>query len=90
MQPQLAGLNQITYDAIFRHPISRNLKWVDVRSMLIALADTVDEHGDVLTVTRSGKSLALHRPSRRGMEDIAALMRIRSFLDQCSTPARTL
>jgi hypothetical protein len=85
MQTRLTGSTQTTYDAVFQHPIARNLKWVDVRALLISLADAVQEHGDVLEVTRSGKCLVLRRPSRSGMDDIAALMRIRSFLERIAT-----
>jgi len=50
--------------------------------MLVALADDVQEHGDVFKVVRNGKTLALHRPTRKGMEDIQELMKIRHFLEQ--------
>lgn len=82
METQLTGAHRTTYDAIFQHPVSRTLKWGDVRAMLVALADTVQEQGDSLKITRNGKSLALRRPGRSGMGDIAELMKIRTFLAQ--------
>jgi len=82
METKLTGSHRSTYDAVFQHPVARNLKWVDLRSMLVALADSVQEHGDVLKVTRNGKSLTLHRPDRKGMGDIAELMKVRHFLAQ--------
>jgi hypothetical protein len=86
------GSHRTTYDAVFQHPVARNLKWVDVRSMLVSLADSVDERGDVLKLTRNGKTLTLHRPTRSGMDDVAELMKVRHFLDHPgpsagSTPA---
>jgi hypothetical protein len=82
MDTQLAGAHRTTYDAVFQHPVARNLKWADVRSMLVAVADSVEEHTDVLKVTRNGKSLIVHRPNRTGMGDVAELMKVRSFLEQ--------
>lgn len=82
MEMQLTGSHQSTYNAVFQHPVARNLAWVDVRSMLIALADVVQENDDVLKITRHGKTLAVRRPYRKGMGDIEELMKIRHFLEQ--------
>jgi hypothetical protein len=82
MQTQLTGSHKTTFDAVFQHPVARNLKWVDVRSMLVAVADSVEEHSEVLKVTRNGKLLTLHRPNRSGMDDIQELMKVRHFLSQ--------
>jgi hypothetical protein len=79
---QLAESHRRTYDAVFQHPVARNLQWLEVRSMLVALADVVEEDSDVLKVTRNGKSLVLHRPYRKGMGDIEELMKVRHFLER--------
>jgi hypothetical protein len=78
----LTGSHRSTYDAVFQHPVARNLTWVDVRSMLVSLADVVHEHDDVLKIVRNGKTLVLHRPYRKGMGDIQELMKVRHFLTQ--------
>ena len=75
---------QSTYDAIFQHPMARNLAWPQVRLMLVSVADSVHEYVDVLKVTRKGRSLILHRPYRKHMRDIADLMKVRHFLEQAS------
>ena len=80
--PLLSASEQTTYNAIFRHPVSRDLEWREVRSMLIALADAVEERGDTLKVTRNGHTLVVRRPSRKGMGDIQELMKVRHFLAQ--------
>jgi hypothetical protein len=82
MPSQLTASDQSTYNAIFQHPVARNLEWLQVRSMLASVADSVQEHGDVLKVTRNGRSLILHRPYRKHMKDIADLMKVRHFLEQ--------
>jgi hypothetical protein len=82
MDTQLTGSHRTTFDAVFQHPVARNLKWVDVRSMLVAVADSVEEHSEVLKVTRNGKLLTLHRPNRSGMDDVEELMKVRHFLSQ--------
>ena len=82
MDMKIAGKHRSTYSAVFQHPVARNLKWVDLRAMLVALADSVQEHDEVLKVTRNGKSLVLHRPNRSGMKDIEELMKVRHFLDK--------
>jgi hypothetical protein len=82
MLSQLTGSNQSTYEAILQHPMARNLEWLQLRSMLVSVADSVQEHGDVLKVTRNGRSLILHRPYRKHMKDIAELMKVRQFLEQ--------
>ncbi len=82
MNPELSGTHRTTFDAIFRHPVAHNLHWSEVRSMLIALSDAVQEHNDVFKITRNGKTLALHRPNRNGRGEVEQLMNIRRFLEQ--------
>jgi hypothetical protein len=82
METQLTGSHQNTYNAVFQHPVARNLTWVDVRSLLVTLADSTNENDGVLKVTRNGKSLVLHRPYRKDMGDVEQLMKVRHFLQQ--------
>ncbi len=87
MNTQHFGSHRMTYNSILQHPVARNLTWVDVRSMLAALSDTVEEHGDILKVTRHGQSLSLRRPARNSMSDISELMKVRRFLEQTDAMA---
>jgi len=80
MAAHLTGSHRHTYDAIFQHPLARNLDWRDLRSMLAALAD-VQEHNGNLKVTRNGHTLILHPPVRKTFSDVQGLMNIRHFLE---------
>jgi hypothetical protein len=82
MEEQLLGSHQRTYDAVFQHPIARNLHWRDVRAMLTALADAADEPNGNLKLTRNGHTLVLHPPIRKDFSDVHELMKIRHFLAQ--------
>jgi len=86
MRLQLRGSHRRTYDAIFRHPAARNLDWRDVRSMLGALAEVVEEPNGNLKVTRNGETLVLHASLDK---DIAKeeLMEIRHFLERSEAAA---
>ena len=88
METHLQGSHRTTYDAVFQHPIARNLAWRDVRSMLGALPDTVQqEHEGTLKVTRNGRSLVLHRPVHKNIADVQELMDLRRFLEQSDMPS---
>ncbi len=78
----MLGIHQGTYDAIFQHPIARNLQWRDVHAMLIALSDSSQENADNVKFTRNGQTLVVHPPRRKDFSDIAELMQIRRFLDK--------
>lgn len=87
MKIELTGPHRTTYDAVFQHPVSHNLKWVDLRAMLVSLSDNVQEDGELLKITRHGHYLTLHRPKHGGMDDVAELMKVRHFLTQSDAPA---
>lgn len=80
MKTQLSGSHRRIYDGIFRHPVARNLDWRDVRSMLGALAEVVEESNGNLKVTRNGQTLVLHPTLHKNVAEIEELMEIRHFL----------
>ncbi|TFG40828.1 MAG: hypothetical protein E4H48_06995, partial [Syntrophobacterales bacterium] len=82
MKPRLSGSHQRAYDAIFRHPAARNLAWKDVRSMLGALAEVVEEPNGSLKITRSGETLVLRPSLDKNVAEIKELMEIRHFLER--------
>jgi len=84
MKPQLSRSHRRTYDAIFRHPAARNLGWRDVRSMLGALAEVVEEPNGNLKITRNGQTLVLHPSLDKNVAEIEELMEIRHFLERSS------
>ncbi len=87
MQDRTYGIHQSTYDAVFQHPIARNLQWREVRSMLTALADKTEEHGENFKFIRNGQSLMVHPPQRKDFSDVQELMQIRHFLERSGKPA---
>ena len=88
MDHQMLGSHQSTYDAVFQHPISRNLQWRDLKAMLTALADVTEDRGGGLKFTRNGQSLTLHPPRRKDFDDVEALMQIRHFLERSASPSQ--
>ncbi len=89
MQAPLSGVHQSTYEAVFQHPIARNLQWRDVRSMLSAMADVTEEHNDNVKFTRNGQTLIVHPPRRKDFSDVQELMNIRHFLERSAAPSPT-
>lgn len=82
MKPQLSSSHRRIYDGIFRHPVARNLGWRDVRSMLGALAEVVEEPNGNLKITRNGQTLVLHASLDKNVAEIEELMQIRHFLER--------
>src|SRR6266487_496874 len=90
MEIELTGTHRTTYDAVFQHPISRNLIWRDVRSMLGALSGVEqEEHNGTLKVTRNGRSLVMHEPLRKNVTDVQELMNLRRFLEHSKATAQS-
>jgi hypothetical protein len=90
MEPQLSGSHRSTYDAVFQHPVSRNLIWRDVRSMLAALPGAEQqERNGTLKVTRNGHTLTLHAPLRKNVTDIHEVMQLRRFLENSNAAAES-
>ena len=86
MDTETLGSHRTTYDAVFQHPISRNLQWKDLRSMLITLADVTERRDGVMKFSRNGHILVLHPPRRKDFSDVQALMQVRHFLEHCDYP----
>jgi len=90
MATQLHGSHQRTYDAVFQHPISRNLEWRELRAMLTYLCDSAEEeHNGNIKFTRNGQTLSVHPPQHKNFSDVQELMNIRHFLErsEASPPA---
>ncbi|MCL1466864.1 hypothetical protein [Argonema galeatum] len=86
METQMSKTHQTTYNAVFEHPIARNLQWHDVRSMLSALTDVEEEHNGNLRFTRNGETLTVHPPKHKDLSDMQELMKIRHFLERSAVP----
>jgi hypothetical protein len=84
----MLGAHQGTYDSVFRHPISRNLQWRDLKAMLASLADMNEEPNGNVKFARNGQTLTVRPPRRKDFSDVAALMDIRQFLERTGAPSQ--
>jgi hypothetical protein len=87
MNLQMLGSHRSTYDAVFQHPVARNLEWMDLRSMLGSLSEVAELGGGALKFTRNGQSLVVHPPRRKDFSDVQALMDVRRFLERSDAAA---
>jgi hypothetical protein len=83
---RLAGSHFRTYEKIFQHPISHDLDWCDVRTLLDRLGEVTEESNGNLKVTRNGNTCVI-QPHRKG-EAVEAdkLIELRHFLERAETP----
>jgi hypothetical protein len=71
-----------TLAAIFRQPISGDIKWRDVESLLKSLGAEVEEReGSRAAVFLNGRIAVLHRPHPSPNLDKGAVRDIRRFLE---------
>lgn len=78
----LTGSHLRTYNSIFHHPLSHNLKWRDVYALLHHLGHVEEERNGNLKVTRGGEHLILHIPRTKDVAEIEELMALRRFLEK--------
>jgi hypothetical protein len=81
----LSNSNQRTLDRIFQHPISHNLEWRDVHSLLEGMGDVSKEHNGSLKVTRNGQTLVLHPTSKKDVTEMEEVMKLRHFIERSET-----
>jgi hypothetical protein len=87
---KLSGGHLRTYDTIFQHPVSHNLKWHDVRTLLAHLGEMVMEPNGNLKVTRNGEQLVMHPPRTKDVAEAREVMEIRHFLERSDRVAQEL
>ena len=51
-----SGHHRVTIQKIFQHPVSHNIQWHDVVSLLASVADVSEEHDGRLKVTLGGET----------------------------------
>ena len=88
MDTQMLGSHRSTYEAVFRHPVARNLQWRDVRSMLAAFATVSEERNGNLKFSRNGQTLTVSPPRHKDFSDVQELMRVRQFLERSGTASQ--
>jgi hypothetical protein len=73
--------HQRVLDAVFQEPVSANIHWRDVESLLHHLgADIESTHGARMRVILNGVEATLHRPHHSGVCDKHEVRHLRDFL----------
>jgi hypothetical protein len=88
MDLETLGSHRSTYDAVFQHPVARNLEWMDLRSLLGSIAEVAELGSGALKFTRNGQTLVVHPPRRKDFSDVQALMDVRRFLERSDAAPR--
>jgi hypothetical protein len=78
----LTGSHLRTYNTIFQHPVSHNLEWRAVRSLMAKIGDVTEELNGNLKVTRNGQSLVLHPHHTKDVAEVDELMTLRHFIEK--------
>ena len=81
----LTGSLLRTYNTIFQHPLSHNLKWRHVHALFRHLGKVEEEHNGNLKVTRNGESMILQPPRTKDVAEMEELVALRHFLERSET-----
>lgn len=72
---------QITLQKLFKHPVSANIKWSDIETLLIELGAEISEReGSRIGVKLFGDRKVFHRPHPSPNTDKGAVANIRYWL----------
>lgn len=64
----LSHNHRATLEKIFQHPVTHNLEWNDVRSLLNAVAEVREKKDGKIEVTLNDKSETFERPKHKDLE----------------------
>ncbi len=64
----LSHNHRATLEKIFQHPVSHNLEWNDVRSLLNAIAEVEEKKDGKITVALNGASETFERPKQKDVD----------------------
>lgn len=78
----LSHAHRHTYEAILGHPTPHNLHWRDVRSLLGAIGEVVEEPNGHIKVKRNGQTLVLHATGHKDLSTVDQIKQIRQFLER--------
>jgi len=72
-----------TLALIFQHPVSGNIKWIDIEGLLSELGAQLDEaQGSRLAVRLFGDRRVFHRPHPSPVTDKGAVAALRRWLEE--------
>ena len=66
---KLNGHHRATVEKIFQHPVSHNIEWHDVISLLRNVAEVTEEHDGRFKVTIGGETETLDAPSKHSLNE---------------------
>ena len=73
--------HQKTLEAIFAHPVSSNIQWRDIESLLIELGAEISEReGSRVLIRLFGERRVFHRPHPSPNTDKGAIASLRDWL----------
>ena len=81
MPSDLSNHHRDTLEKIFRHPVSGNIDWRRVVSLLGAVGTTVEEHDGNVKVTLGAETEVFHPPSGKAI-DAQTVVDLRRMLTQ--------
>ncbi len=83
----LSGSHLRTYTSIFQHPVSHNLQWHDVHSLLRHVGTLDEEANGNLKATRNGQTFVLHKPRTKDVAEADEVIGLRHFLERSEPTA---
>ena len=91
---ELDGHHRVTVEKIFQHPVSHNIQWHDVLSLLQHVATVVEEHDGRFTVTLGSETETFDAPRRHDIDeqqviDIRRTLTRAGITPESTTPKRT-
>jgi hypothetical protein len=66
---QLHGHHRVTVEKIFQHPVSHNIQWHDVLSLLKGVAEVTEEHDGRFKVTLGDETETIDAPSGHDVDE---------------------
>jgi hypothetical protein len=66
---ELDGHHRATVEKIFRHPVSHNIQWHDVLSLLRSVATVTEEHDGRCTVTLGSETQTFDAPRHHDIDE---------------------
>lgn len=72
-EPHLSNHHRNTLREIFQHPVSHNIEWREVVSLLDAIGTTVEQHGGKLDVTIGTQKEFIERPRGKDIDEQTVL-----------------